>query len=140
MNPSSRRLQQRAQIQRWRRSGGWLKVRILACLVQFHRAYTHTRKGTRMFNLEQRLNDSATSTASPGEHHTFYAHIATLNTSDYPQNPHQSSHPPSPTSPPGLPYTPPARSRRPGLRILVLRRVVRNTGRFRQITPILSLT
>ena len=39
-----------------------------------------TRKGPHKFNLEQGLNDSATSTASPSEHRTFYAHIAFLDT------------------------------------------------------------
>ena len=36
--------------------------------------HTHTRKDPHKLNLEQRLNDSVTSTAS-GEHRTFYAHI-----------------------------------------------------------------
>ena len=75
-NPSSRRLQQRAQI---RRSGGWFKVSkvsILAHLVQILHAHAHTREAPYKFNLEQRLNDAVTSTAS-GEHRTFYFHLST---------------------------------------------------------------
>jgi hypothetical protein len=52
----------------WR--GGGLEVRILAPLVQ-----VHTRKGPDKLKLEQRLNDSAASTASPGDHLTFYPNI-----------------------------------------------------------------
>ena len=52
-------------------------MRILARLVQVLHAHTYTRKALHKFNLEQHLNDSATSTAS-GEHRTFYAHIPPL--------------------------------------------------------------
>ena len=49
-------------------------MRILVRLVQVLHAHTYTRKAPHKYDLEQRLNDSATSTAS-SEHHTFYAHI-----------------------------------------------------------------
>lgn len=63
-------------MQRWR--GGWLEVTILARLVQGLRDHTHTHEGQRKFNLEQLLNGSAASTASPGEHLTFHPNISTL--------------------------------------------------------------
>ena len=58
-------------------------MRTLAHLVKVLHAYTHTRKAPHKFDLEQRLNNSATSTAS-GEHRTFILtfHLSTRSLSE----------------------------------------------------------
>ena len=53
-------------------------MRILARLVQILHVHTLTREGPAKLKLEQRLNDSGVSTASPGEHLTFYPNISPL--------------------------------------------------------------
>ena len=53
-------------------------MRILARLVHVLHVRTQTRKGPDKLKLEQRLNDSAVSTASPGKHLTFYPNIPPL--------------------------------------------------------------
>jgi hypothetical protein len=49
--------------------GGRFEVRFLSWLVQVFHAHTHTRTVLDKFNLERRLNNSATSTNSPDDHH-----------------------------------------------------------------------
>ena len=48
-------------------------MRSLIRVVKVLRINSHPRKVAHKFNLEQRLNDSPTSTASPGEYRTFFS-------------------------------------------------------------------